>query len=295
MIINKDAKALSALQEKIVPYGENVQPDEGYSGFSKVTIEGVSKSQENVSPGTSEIVLTTPSGGADVIGQVTVDDVKTTGLAVEASQNLQTITTSAPYVGFHTITARPARLYSLFANPSESNITYQTPAGYYGIGSVLVKSAALETRTITPTTVAKTYTPSSGYYGFKQVTISGASSIKSCERIMNFPSGRYSTGDIFANNDEEFVTNPTYIIVYPISDVELGGDDYKNCGMMAEVNGGTVYYDDFGYIKATSTNIDDLNYMTIGTNRMGFGLPSLGSSYITFAPYIQYFIGIYGT
>ena len=293
MIINKSPKELLGLQEKTMEYGENISPDAGYMGFSKVTIKGITKSDEYVTPGATEIVLTKPSGGADTIGSVTVNGVKTDTLTVSPSQQTQEFTPTAPSLGYDKVVVKAAPKSILFANPQESDVTYTKNIGDYGIGSLLVKSAALQERIIYPSTSPQTIKPESGYYGISKVTVKGGTTLKSYERIYR-GAGDYSYWD--ANVPiNEFIANPTCIIVYAINDMDAEGDVYNLFSLTAYQSNGRMYVDD-GYMRTTSTSIADMSYTTIGNNRMGFNLPIYNSNdRALYKSGMFYFIGIYGT
>lgn len=113
---------------------QTVSPDNGYDGFSSVTVSPIKLQSKPVSPLTTSVIVR-PDTGYDGLSQVTV---------------------------------RKMDLISKTVTPTNEVQTVQPGAGYDGLSSVVVNAAPLETKSITQT---GTFTPSSGKVGFSQVTV----------------------------------------------------------------------------------------------------------------------------
>lgn len=292
MIINKSSKELLGLQERTIQYGENVYPDEGYMGFSKVTVKGITKSDEYVTPGNTEMVLTTPSGGADTIGSVTVNGVKTNTLTISPSQQKQEFTPTSPSSGYDKVIVKAAPKSTIFANPQESDVVYTKNVGDYGVGNLFVKSAKLQEKTIYPTTSPQIITPDSGYYGISKVTVKGGTALKSYVNIYT-GQGDYSYWDSNVLTGQ-FISNPTCIMVYALYDMNAEGDYYSLFSLTAYQSWGQMYVDD-DYMNNAPISIADMSYTAHG-NGMGFVLPIYNSNdRAIFKSQIVYCIRIFGT
>jgi len=130
----------TTLQEKTASAAttvQNITPDSGYGGLSKVVINAATKQDKTVTPTTLS----------------------------------QTITADSGYYGLGTVTVNAATKQAKTASASTSQQTISPDSGYYGLSSVTINAATKQNKTVTPSKTQQTVNADSGYYGLDTVTV----------------------------------------------------------------------------------------------------------------------------
>ena len=155
-------------QEKSVNpeiFTQILEPDQGYTGFSKVTINPVTSSiDENIQNGNIKSGVTILGVSGNVI------ELKATPIDIEPKTYLRAITPNSPYNGFSIINAYPVTK-DIDQNIQEQNIksgiTILGVTGNYEGASINNQP----NKTANPSTSQQIIQPDSGYTGLDQVTI----------------------------------------------------------------------------------------------------------------------------
>lgn len=197
--INLQAKTASAATT-----AQNITPDSGYDGLSKVTINAATKQNKTVAPSTSQQTVS-PDSGYYGLNAVTVSAVTKTidsniaagniksgvtilGVTgnysggsitlqektVTPTVNQQSVTPDTGYGGLSKVTVNAATKQNKTVTPTAAQQTVSADSGYYGLGTVTVNATPLETKTVTPTAAQQTVSPSSGKIGLSSVTVNAA-------------------------------------------------------------------------------------------------------------------------
>ena len=202
-----DASSALMLQTKTVTPSVNAQqvsPDEGYYGLSRVNVDAIPSSYivptgtlsitrngtfnvgqyasanvnvpmvhnnqaKSVSPTTSQQVITADSG-YDGLSSVTVNAVNLQNKTVSTQNTTQTVTADSGYNGLGTVTINPPSLQNKTVTPGLLNSTITADAGYNGLGTVTI-TPNLQIKSATPTKSTQNITPDSGYGGLSGVTV----------------------------------------------------------------------------------------------------------------------------
>lgn len=304
MIINLSQKAILPLiaggASAYRDAGTIKTPPDNCSGWSSFVIYGADGSNEVAEFGTSDYTIT-PSGGADVIRNITAAGIKMQPLNIAITEEVQIFTPASPIVGYSSVNVNSATKSTLFANPKEDDQEYKPYPGDYGIGSLSLSSARLQEKTITPGEQPIPVKPDSGYYGLSKVTVKGGTGLKSYTAIY-YGQDNY-TYSALRIPDDSFIKNPQYIIAYTLDWTRTYDVDYL-IGFIAKQSDGYIYWapntSSFGY-QYYRFDISAYNYNTTSTNNsFSFKLPiESGTTHvqrqILFRQGMPYFIGIYGT
>lgn len=183
------------MQEKTISPSAEAQeilPDEGYDGLSKVTVAAAPLEEITVAHeaaetndlSTPEYQVIEPTEGQYGIGKVNVPKLKLAYLieAKASADKEKTFTIKTPdgYDGIGTAsvtvtyTGGGATLQEKTVTPTTAAQVITADEGYEGLRIVNVAAAPTETLRVTPTTAEQTFTPSDGKVGFSQVTVAAA-------------------------------------------------------------------------------------------------------------------------
>ena len=202
-----DASSALVLQTKTVTPSVNAQqvsPDEGYYGLSRVNVDAIPSSYivptgtlsitrngtfnvrqyasanvnvpmvhnnqaKSVSPTSSQQVITADSG-YDGLSSVTINAISLQNKTVSTQNTTQTVTADSGYNGLGTVTINPPSLQNKTVTPGLLNSTVTADAGYDGLGTVTI-APNLQIKSATPTKSTQNITPDSGYGGLSEVTV----------------------------------------------------------------------------------------------------------------------------
>lgn len=202
-----DASSALVLQTKTVTPSINAQqvsPDEGYYGLSRVNVDAIPSSYiiptgtlsitrngtfnvgqyasatvnvpmvhnnqaKSVSPTTSQQVITADNG-YDGLSSVTVNAISLQNKTVSTQNTAQTVTADSGYNGLGTVTINPPNLQNKTVTPGLLNSTVTADSGYNGLGTVTI-TPNLQIKNATPTKSSQNITPDSGYGGLSGVII----------------------------------------------------------------------------------------------------------------------------
>lgn len=169
-----DASSTLMLQTKTVTPSTNAQqisPDEGYYGLSRVNVDAIPSSYI-VPTGTLSITR----NGTFNVGQYASANVNVPMVhnnqakSVSPTTSQQVITADSGYDGLSSVTISAISLQNKTVTPSLSNSTVTADAGYNGLGTVTI-APNLQIKNVTPTKSSQNITPDSGYGGLSEVTI----------------------------------------------------------------------------------------------------------------------------
>lgn len=202
-----DASSALVLQTKTVTPSVNAQqvsPDEGYYGLSRVNVDAIPSSYiiptgtlsiarngtfnvsqyasatvnvpmvhnnqaKTVSPTSSQQIITADSG-YDGLSSVTINAVSLQNKTISTQNTTQTVTADNGYNGLGTVTVNPPSLQNKTVTPGLLNSTVTADAGYNGLGTVTI-TPNLQVKSATPTKSTQNITPDSGYGGLSEVTV----------------------------------------------------------------------------------------------------------------------------
>lgn len=139
---------------------QNVIPDDGYDGLSKVTVNAMKLQQKS-----SKSNIT--------------DDLSTVGFLVAPDSG---------YDGLDFVGLSPVYAQKKTVSPSTVAKTITPDSGYDALSQVTVNAAKLQSKTVTPSASAQTIKPDSGYYGLSQVTVNAQSGEPSSVTIIGYDS-----------------------------------------------------------------------------------------------------------
>ena len=202
-----DASSALMLQIKTVTPSVNAQqvsPDEGYYGLSRVNVDAIPSSYivptgtlsitrngtfnvgqyasanvnvpmvhnnqaKSISPTTSQQVITADSG-YDGLSSVTINAISLQNKTVSTQNTTQTVTADSGYNGLGTVTINPPSLQNKTVTPGLLNSTVTADTGYNGLGTVTI-TPNLQIKNATPTKSSQNITPDSGYGGLSGVIV----------------------------------------------------------------------------------------------------------------------------
>lgn len=170
-----DASSALILQTKTVTPSINAQqvsPDEGYYGLSRVNVDAIPSSYI-IPTGTLSITR----NGTFNVGQYASAEVNVPMVhnnqakTVSPTTSQQVITADSGYDGLSSVTINAISLQNKTVTPGLSNSTVTADAGYNGLGTVTI-TPNLQTKSVTPTKSTQNIIPDSGYGGLSEVTVS---------------------------------------------------------------------------------------------------------------------------
>ena len=147
---------------------QEVEPDSGYNGLSKVTVNPYVLDSSTVDPSTNQITVTSAEDG---LSSVTVNAVTSSIDANIAAGNIKDGVTILGVQGTYVGTVIYNQNKSVDASTNQQSVTYDS--GYTGLGTVTVNPYTLTTGSIDSSTAAQTVNVPQGYNGLSSVTISG--------------------------------------------------------------------------------------------------------------------------
>lgn len=147
---------------------QEVEPDSGYDGLSKVTVNPYVLDSSTVDPSTNQITVTSAEDG---LSSVTVNAVTSSIDANIAAGNIKDGVTILGVTGNYTGAVINNQNKTVDASTNQQSVTYDS--GYTGLGTVTVNPYTLTTSSIDSSTAAQTVNVPQGYNGLSSVTISG--------------------------------------------------------------------------------------------------------------------------
>lgn len=196
------------LQNKTVTpatFSQDVEPDDGYYGLSKVVVDPISSSyiipsgtynishngtfnvtqyaaasvnitftpnnQAKTAAPTSTQQVISADSGYDGLSTVTISAVSLQNKTVAPSSTQQTVIAESNYNGLGTVTVNAVSLQNKTITPTTAAQSITADAGYNGLGTVTVTMAPTQTKSVTPTKSTQTVNPDSAYVGLSTVTV----------------------------------------------------------------------------------------------------------------------------
>jgi hypothetical protein len=159
------------LQEKTVAPGKTDQeivPDEGYDGLSKVTVDAVTLYNapntsgvfdETLNPGGEKAV----KAGSDILYYIKARELNLESKTVTPTTSQQTVTPSSGKDGLSQVTVNAIETETKEVTPGTSEQIITPTTGKY-LTSVTVGAIQTETKSATPTKSTQTVTPASGKF-----------------------------------------------------------------------------------------------------------------------------------
>ena len=147
---------------------QEVEPDSGYNGLSKVTVNPYVLDSSTVDPSTNQITVTSAEDG---LSSVTVNAVTSSIDTNIAAGNIKDGVTILGVTGNYTGAIINNQNKTVDASTNQQSVTYDS--GYTGLGTVTVNPYTLTTGSIDSSTAAQTVNVPQGYNGLSSVTISG--------------------------------------------------------------------------------------------------------------------------
>ena len=264
-----DASSALVLQTKTVTPSVNAQqvsPDEGYYGLSRVNVDAIPSSYivptgtlsitrngtfnvgqyasanvnvpmvhnnqaKTVSPTSSQQIITADSG-YDGLSSVTVNAVSLQNKTVSTQNTTQTVTADSGYNGLGTVTINPPNLQNKTVTPGLLNSTVTADAGYNGLGTVTI-TPNLQVKSATPTKSTQNITPDSGYGGLSGVT------------VQPIPNNYIDTTDATATVDDILYGETAYVNSQKITGAFTPYSVYEGVGAPSNNMGniGDIYFD----------------------------------------------------
>lgn len=159
------------LQEKTVAPGKTDQeivPDEGYDGLSKVTVDAVTLYNAHNTSGVFDETLN-PGGekavkaGSDILYYIKARELNLESKTVTPTTSQQTVTPSSGKDGLSQVTVNAIETETKEVTPGTSEQIITPTTGKY-LTSVTVGAIQTETKSATPTKSTQTVTPASGKF-----------------------------------------------------------------------------------------------------------------------------------
>ena len=147
---------------------QEVEPDSGYNGLSKVTVNPYVLDSSTVDPSTNQITVTSAEDG---LSSVTVNAVTSSIDVNIAAGNIKDGVTILGVTGNYTGAIINNQNKTVDASTNSQTVTYDS--GYTGLETVTVNPYTLTTGSIDSSTAAQTVSVPAGYNGLSSVTISG--------------------------------------------------------------------------------------------------------------------------
>ena len=183
-----------------------VQPDNGYTGLSSVTVNAAPVQTKTVSASATEDVEVTADDGYYGLSKVTVNQISDPYLlseniksgvtifgvqgsvvasgqtvtlqekSVNPARTATDVTPDSGYTGLSKVTVNAAPVQTKEATVSTTeDVEVTADSGYYGLSKVTVKRIKVQSRTVSPSSSAQTVLPESGYDYLSSVTVNAAS------------------------------------------------------------------------------------------------------------------------
>lgn len=156
---------------------QNVTPDSGYDGLSKVIVnkirltKGTGRSFITNDPNEKWTTALLDNTVYDGFDQVEISGVLGQEKTVNPSTSQQNIVPDSGYGALTKVTVNAMKLQGKVVAPSNSAQSIYPDSGYNGLSDVTVNSAPLQNKTVTPTSSIQTVTPDSGFYGLGSVSV----------------------------------------------------------------------------------------------------------------------------
>ena len=215
---------------------QEVTPDIGYNGLSKVTVDAIQTQEKSVIP-TTDLQIIEPDQGK-FISKVTVDAIHTQQKSVKSTTSQQSI----------------------------------EPDKDYYISKITVDPVAYQEKTVTPTRETQTITPDQNYDGLSQVTVGAIPSNLIDTTDANAVAINIRNGKSAYVNGVK-VDGILPVLTYPIDPVTPGNFNYQFIAATAASN---VTRDGTNYIMGAyqiATEQQPDSWMFEGNRKMKLGIP----------------------